>query len=454
MVVPSIPNRILDRPGLRDITLVAIVAVIPRLLVGLATIDAGPFADMSEYDVRARQVLQEGTLRDAWRSPGYPAFLGLLYALPWADIATARLANAPAGALMAVLTTMLAGALLDRRGAIAAGLIVAVYPGLVLSAAYLMPEPLYTCLMLGSLLAATRTTPGRASVAGALAGLSTLTRSLGLSLVPALVIGSVWPSWRVSSWRPRLVPATLVAGLFLAVVAPWLLHTTRISGGPMIDSSSAFNMLAGHNPRATGRLEIEDLPWMLDTYLHGYPDEATRNSWAMRHSMEWAAANGGTWLRLVPMKIAYLWGLEGREHAWLYTSGWFGMRSAVTVWAWGAALLLSFPLLAVAAAIGLCRPGLGASTTGRQVVALLVIVTLLHVASFGESRYHLPLVPLLAILAVRGVASRKRLHGRALAVCALLIVFATIAWLVQAPELIERLAILAEPDGWRSGLPY
>jgi 4-amino-4-deoxy-L-arabinose transferase-like glycosyltransferase len=442
-----------SRPRPRDLTLVAAAAFVPRLLVGLATLDGGLFADMSEYDVRAHQILEDGTVHDAWRGPGYPAFLAAVYALPWADIPAARLANAPMGALMAALTTVLGGALVGRRAAVAAGLIVAFYPGLVLSSAYLMPEPLYTSLMLASLIAGSRVTHARAVAAGVLAGLAALTRSLGLSLVPALAIGSVWPLWRAAAWRQRLAPVAIVALSFGLTLAPWLWHTTRVAGGPMLDSSSAFNMLAGHNPRATGRLEIADLPWMLETYLLGYPDEATRNTWAMQHSLQWATSNVGAWLRLVPLKVGYLWGLEGREHAWLYTHGGFGARRPAVVWAWGAALLVSFPLLAVAAVLGMCRPGLSASTPARQFVALLAIVTVLHIASFGESRYHLPLVPLLAVLAMRG-AAHGPVRGRARVVAILLIGLLAAAWIVQAPELLNRLARLAQPDGWRSGLPY
>ncbi len=453
----------------RGLLLVAAVAFVPRLLVVLATLDAPLFADMHEYHVRALQLLETGTMGDSWRGPGYPLLLALLYALPWDDVATARLANAPIGALAAVLTSVLAAPLVGRRGAIAAGLIVALYPGLILSSSYLMPEGLYTCLMLAALIVARETTPARSLTAGVLAGLSALTRSLGLSLVPTLALAACWPlatspSGQHESPGPnghgrgalarRLLPGALVAATFLLTLTPWSVFTTRTSGGPMLDSSSAFNMLAGHNPRATGRLEIEDLQWMQDTYLRGYPDEATRNRWAMQHSLAWTLDNPAAWLRLVPSKIGYLWGLEGREHAWVYTSSAFGERAPRTVWTWGAALLVSFPLLALAAVAGLCRPGLLDTLTGRHLAALLVIVSALHVASFGESRYHLPLVPALAIFAVRAAAEAPRFTRRRRLMAAVLVLLLGVAWWSQAPILLEQLHVLATPDGWRSDLPY
>lgn len=453
-----------------DLLLVAAVAFVPRLFVVLATLDAPLFADMHEYHVRALQLLETGAMGDAWRGPGYPLLLALLYALPWDNVATARLANAPIGALAAVLTSVLAAPLAGRRGAIAAGLIVALYPGLILSSSYLMPEGLYTCLMLAALIVARDTTPARSLTAGVLAGLAALTRSLGLSLVPTLALAAGWPratspgneSQRREDQTPgragrltrRLLPGVLAAATFLLPLTPWFVFTTRTSGGPMLDSSSAFNMLAGHNPRATGRLEIDDLQWMLDTYLLGYPDEATRNRWAMQHSLDWTRDNPAAWLRLAPVKVGYLWGLEGREHAWVYTSSAFGERAPQTVQAWGAALLVSFPLLALAAVIGLCRPGLLDTLTGRHLVALLIIVSGLHVASFGESRYHLPLVPALAILAVRAAAHTPRFTRRSHLMAAVLVLLLCAAWWSQAPILLEQLRVLAAPDGWRSNLPY
>lgn len=50
--------------------------------------------------------------------------------------------------------------------------------------------------------------------------------------------------------------------------------------------------------------------------------------------------------------MAYLWGLEGREHSALYSRDYFGSRSAGTVSIWAAAILPSFPLLVIAALAG------------------------------------------------------------------------------------------------------
>ncbi len=448
----SKPVRDTLRP--RDLVLVALLAVLPRLALTAATLDAGLFADMFEYDIRARQMLAAGTIADAWRGPGYPGLLAALYALPGSDLLAARVGNALLGGIMAALTSVLATALVGRSAAIASGVIVALYPGLILSSVYVMPEPLFTCLLLASLIAARIVTPQDNLAAGVAAGLAALTRSLGMSLVPAIVAGNILHAWRTGGMRRVLLPSAIMPIVFLIAIAPWLAHTARVSGGPMLDSSSPFNMLAGNNPRATGRLEIPDLQWMLDTYLADVPDEAVRNARAMRHSVEWAVANPSTFLRLAPIKIGYLWGLEGREHAWVYTNAHFGPRSGTTVWLWGVMLLVTFPILAVAAAFGLCRPGLTAHVTGWHILMLLCAIMTLHVISFGESRYHLPLVPVLAILAARAISHHEPYTMRAYVGAAAITVPLVIAWISQLPVLLAQLARLAARDGWQSGLPY
>ena len=65
------------------------------------------------------------------------------------------------------------------------------------------------------------------------------------------------------------------------VLAPWQVFTTRVAGGPLLDATSGFNLLAGNNPRATGRLELGDEPWLRDTYMSGAANVADGNARAI-----------------------------------------------------------------------------------------------------------------------------------------------------------------------------
>ncbi|MBL8137368.1 MAG: hypothetical protein JNL48_12155 [Acidobacteria bacterium] len=75
----------------------------------------------------------------------------------------------------------------------------------------------------------------------------------------------------------------------------------------------------------------------------------------LRAGVAWAAAHPVAWLRLAGAKVGWLLGLEGREHAWVYSVGYFDERRPLTVTLWGVLLMASLPLLVGGAASGLVR---------------------------------------------------------------------------------------------------
>ena len=165
-------------------------------------------------------------------------------------------------------------------------------------------------------------------------------------------------------------------------------HVAR-GRGPLLDATSGFNLLAGNNPRATGRLVLADEPWLRETYVTGAASVADGNARAIAAGVSWAVAHPGAWARLAIAKLAYLFRARGREHAWVYGHGYFGARSPEVVALWGGLLLVSFPLLCVAAAIGVARAPRPAPRALLAVGLVVLATALLHVASFGESRFHL-----------------------------------------------------------------
>ena len=220
-------------------------------------------------------------------------------------------------------------------------------------------------------------------------------------------------------------------------------------------STSGFNLLAGNNPRATGRLELADEPWLRQTYVSGAASIADGNRRAIAAGLGWAAEHPGEWARLAVRKLGYLFGLEGREHAWVYGHAYFGERSSTTVTTWSVLLLVSFPLLVVAAAFGVLR----VDPTRPAVIAIGAVVlatAALHVVSFGESRFHLPLVPLLAVIAsLAGGEGRLPVAGRVRVVAVVLVVAALGAgWMSQWPELRNSAERLRAAGGWTSQPPY
>ena len=443
----------------------AIVAVAARLAVSWASAESGVFADMAQYHERAVHLATTGSLYpDALRGPGYPALLALVYAVTGVSFWWARVAHALMGGALVVVT----GSVARRAGAgdraWVAAAVVALYPGLVLSSVYLMPEGLYTLLAMLALLLVRHRSLAFALAAGVVAGLAILTRSVGMTLVVAGVAAAAWAvATGASTARSAGTRVAIFVGACLLVVAPWLAFTTRVAGGPVLDTTSGMNVLLGNHPAATGRLNMADDAPLRQLHVVGAASEADANARALRAGVAWAMAHPGASVRLAGAKVGYLLGLEGREHAWVYSVGYFGARRSLTVTVWGALLMASFPLLVVAAALGLARargaPGHARARGGLEPVqvalgAFVVATIALHVASFGESRFHLPLVPVLAAAASLGAMPLASTPRARLVIAGAVVALLAVVWAGQAPELLDALAALRAPNGWSTPRPY
>jgi 4-amino-4-deoxy-L-arabinose transferase-like glycosyltransferase len=203
--------------------------------------------DAHNYDVHARSIAAgHGFARigsgpsgqTAFRPPGYPYFLAGVYSVSGVERAqtatrlrAGRVANALVGTVIVALIGVLSAQLFDRRVALTAMALGAIYVPLVLVSGSLMSEPLFAALLLGALAAATqhRRSAHRyrwAVLAGLLAGLAILTRANAAILLAPLVV-AVWdarPRW---SWRALAPPAALVA-VALAAVAPWTIRNAVV----------------------------------------------------------------------------------------------------------------------------------------------------------------------------------------------------------------------------------
>lgn len=160
-------------------------------------------------------------------APAYEFFQAFAYSLlrpePWAAKALQVLVSTATVGLIYALTLRLGG----RRPARIAAFVAALYPSFIAYSHYLYPETLYILLLTGSVYAFFRKpgNPARGDLAasGVLFGLAVLTRSVAVHFLP------VWIGWSLlrGRWREARNVA-IVAGIALAVVAPWTLRNARL----------------------------------------------------------------------------------------------------------------------------------------------------------------------------------------------------------------------------------
>jgi 4-amino-4-deoxy-L-arabinose transferase-like glycosyltransferase len=373
---------------------------------------------------------------------GYSAFLAAFYRVLGPSDAVAGVANALVGAALAVATYALARHALSESRARAAGLIVALHPGLVLYAAVVMSEPLATLLTVAAFWLAVRDArPTRGIALGALVlGAAALVRPQALLCAPflALVVRE--------SWTARVRGAALGCALALIPVLPWTVRNCRVMDGcALVSTNTGWNLAIGAFPRATGRFEtLRSSDGCRDVTGQVQQDRC----W-MQYALGQIAAHPGHWLSLVPAKLGYTFDHESfaveylheaRPEAWpepkraswrdattfahrlLLAAAAFGgvafpvlrrMRDSASQGALlvGAALLVvlafatpapTFWPLAVWCAVvpWLPIPGHPRTPPALQLALVLLASTIAaHAIFFGEDRYHVVVVPVLALLA-------------------------------------------------------
>lgn len=447
----------LSRRDLVAFFCIAALAATVRLAFVASTPLSAPLSDMAEYWDRAVHLYQQGSLYpDSWRMPGVPVVLAVSFAgVGEPSLAAARSLNVLAGTITALLTYWLARRNGSRLWSTLAAVVVAAYPSLVVYTDLVATESVVTVPILGALVAASYSTRKAAAALGGLTGAAILVRPASVALVPAAIAAILLsPAGDVAA--PRAARLALCLAAMCLALAPWwvrnyFLHRRFV---PM-DTTGGLNLLIGSGPLATGRWDWSAVARIQQEQLAGIdvatPEGADRASaLAISH----ASAHVRDWALLIPSKLSGLLALEGREHAYLYSIGYFGQHTPRVVTAWATATLASFPLLTFAALAGLASAG----AVNRDVVApslvFLLSAAALHLLSFGDPRFHLPFVPVMAVLATRsGRSPRTMAPRRALCLAAL---FARMlpAWHAQLSNYLDHLPILAAPGGWRSHVSF
>jgi 4-amino-4-deoxy-L-arabinose transferase-like glycosyltransferase len=240
------------------------LALILRLGYVVATPGYEAIDDAHNYDVHAVSIATgHGFARmgsgpsgeTAFRPPGFPYLLAGVYVLtgveraaPATRYVAGRVANALVGTAIVALIGVLSAQLFDRRVALAAMALGAVYLPLILVGGSLMSEPLFAALLLGALAAGAqhRRSAHRyrwAIAAGVLGGLAILTRANAAILLAPLVV-AVWDVRPRRSWRALAPPAVLVA-VALATVAPWTIRNAVVFDSFVPVSTQLGTALAG-----------------------------------------------------------------------------------------------------------------------------------------------------------------------------------------------------------------
>jgi 4-amino-4-deoxy-L-arabinose transferase-like glycosyltransferase len=395
--------------GLGLLAVIALAGVVRLAWVLYAKTEPVWFFDPWQYDrlatalAEGRGYVNEAGQPTAYYPPGYPAVLGAIYWLAGHRPAAGEALNVVLGALTAGLVYWIASRAFGRPAGLLAALAFAVFPSHILYVSQLHSEVVFTAaylLALGLLLAAPL--PGERRwvpfwlAAGLAIGIASLMRPVALSLLVVIPF----------ALRPRGTPwSALARGALLAlagtalVVTPWVIRNAVRVGSPTIATSAGIDFWIGNHEGASGL-------WSMAP-PEVFPRVSTDLLEQERHDYRRGLELGWRFIREQPLDALGLLPLKAYH---LYTDDATAVTTAET---WGHTVFLSeggrrvlrtltdgfYYFVAAGAIAGLILPVGGTQRRRWPLAAALGGWTLVHLVFFGDPRFHLPVTPVMAVLA-------------------------------------------------------
>jgi Dolichyl-phosphate-mannose-protein mannosyltransferase len=318
--------------------------------------------------------------------PLYPYFVGALSAA-FGGLDAVKWAQAILGALLSPLLFLLGARVFGERVGLAAGALAALYPELVWYCAHFWSEVVFVTLLWWAferLLASEGGSSRTAAITGVLWGLAALTRETVLFFVPLVCF---WLARGRESGRRRAVAFLLASA---AVIAPWTARNLVVTGAFVpVATRGSFNLWLANTLR----------PW--DEVYREYPaiegGPVAQERHALREAMKAVLDRQPRWLldKLVHETKAF-WGVNDQIVVHLERRAY--KRQPVETNRL-VALLTVLPYLAV---LVLAVPALASARGDRASVLLLgflLFSLLLHVVAFASTRFRMPVLPVLFLLA-------------------------------------------------------
>ena len=378
--------------------------------------------------------------------PGYPWFLGIVawLAKPFThDIPLAGgIAQAVLGAATAVLGGQVARRLAGAWAGVAAAVALALYPNLIFHTGALLGETLYDFLFLAFLAIVLGArwsdgiSPWRALASGVVLGLAVMVRPISLAIVPVVVLAWWWHQRTVVRDRggerafvpdsPDLtvtddaeVPAAarvehgtrplrlgllsllLVAGV-VACIVPWTVRNEiRMHHFVLISTNTGDNFCIGHAEGATGAFGLRKDCLVRYNLLDGPDSEVKADSAKLHAGIDGMKANLGHEPWMTWNRFYVTWIRDGDHDAVnavqaYRTDRWIAIPTEARLYRVADVAYWFVALVGVAGLVNLVRR--------RRPEDLLlfgsaVMTAVVPLAFFGDSRFKVPVIPLLIIAA-------------------------------------------------------
>lgn len=372
----------------------------------------------------------------AYYPPGYPWFLGVVSWLshPFTDRLplVVAMVQAVLSSISVVLGAIVAHRLAGRRAAVVAAFALALYPNLVMHAGAILGETLYITLFLAFLVVVPwriggETGPARrVAAAGVLLGLAVMVRPISLAIVPLVPV--VWwiegrrgRTGSLGDARPLRRIAPLSGVLLLAVVScivPWTVrNAVRMHEFVPISTNTGDNLCIGHAEGATGAFTFNRACDVNYSLLDGPSSEVAGDRARTRVALQAIADDPGREPWLLWQRVYFTWIANGDHDALLALQSFAEdpWMSPSTEHRLSTIADAAYLLVALAGSVGLVLLVIRRRPGGLLLVGSTVLTATVPLLFFGDSRFKVPVMPLLILAAavlvgVRGPAEPMALE--------------------------------------------
>jgi 4-amino-4-deoxy-L-arabinose transferase-like glycosyltransferase len=414
----------------RCLLVIVLVATALRLAwVLYAAREPRGFHDPSLYEIFAARIADGHgyTAANGEATTYYPVgYIGALSAVLWLVRLTpipdnlpmtAALFNLVLGVGTVALTFEVGRRLVDNRIGLVAAAVVALWPNLIFHTAVILTETLFIFLVLAALLiivALPASTPRigwrRLALFGVILGLSALVRPISLMFLPVLLI--VLAVTR-AGWR-RTFGYTGIASLAVVLVlVPWTIRNVReTSSFVVISTNLGDNLCMSRHADATGAFQSSSACLVRTRGLKTADHEVEVNRTNIERAARFVRDHPATEAKLVFQRGYHT---VKNDHDGLLASESYGSDPFIpSVWR-RVLKLVANAYFFVAFALGvLAVPSfLGRHRPWRQFFLLAAVaIAVQPLIFFGDPRFHVPVLPFVAVLAAVTLIEIVRIRRR------------------------------------------
>ena len=388
-------------------TIIFVVALGVRGFVVMSQPET-PIADAADYHEIAvsladgRGYVNAAGHPTAWRPPAYPAFLSLIYRISGPGVPAATIIQSVVGALTVLMLMLLGSTIVNHSETVIAGVIAAVYPGLVWLPRLLLSENLSLLLTLMTLWSVAMYLKSRRGwwlvLFGAVSGLNTLVRGGNLALPMMLGAGLLIVAFRSSSAeRKRNFTALLLAiAAFIVVLTPWTVRNYGLFHRFVPVATQEGLTLYGSYwpPVKNGRLIWGTLPGPEDPNIaaaNAAGDEVTASKYLQQVTLRRLRAQPGYFFRVIPSKMMSL----------LVPLDWEILPHPIGT---GRKINWGYLLIALPALFGFLLVLRNPRSNQWLLWIIPILVVVQTIVFYGSPRFRLPAEPIAILLAAVSLA--------------------------------------------------